>query len=102
MPAINFNQLFNALPNFQFFSLGTIVSAAIQAVFIFAGFALLLYMIFGGFQLMTSGGDPGKIKEGQAVITHGIVGFLIIFTAYWLVQLVGTIFGIAEIQTIFQ
>lgn len=51
---------------------------------------------------MTSSGDPAKTKEAQAILTHGIVGFLVIFVAYWIVQLVGQIFGITDIQQTFQ
>lgn len=103
--AIDFNQLQDALPGFRFpltGGVGDVLFLATQYIFVIAGLALLLYLLYGGFQMMTSGGDPGALKEAQAKITNAIVGFVIIFVAYWLVQLVGVAFGIKEIQDIFQ
>ena len=83
-------------------TVGGIVSSLVTYLFVFAGFALLLYLIFGGFQLMTAGGDPAKLKESRAVITNALVGFLVILVAYWVVQAIGIVFGIGEISTIFR
>ena len=76
---------------------GQVIFQLLNYLFVFAGLALLLYLIYGGFQLMTSGGDPGKMKEAKAIITNALVGFLIIFIAYWLVQALGIIFGVQGI-----
>lgn len=101
---IDFNNLQGALPNFRFPAaggLGQVIFVATQYIFIIAGLVLLFYLISGGFAFMTSGGDPGKLKEARATITHAILGFLLIFIAYWIIQLVGTIFGISDIQSLF-
>lgn len=100
MGAIDFNKINEALrpkPYGPGDPLGRIIGDAVKYIFVFAGLALLLYLIYGGFQLMTSGGDPGKMKEARAIITNAVVGFLIIFVAYWLVQAVGIIFGVQGI-----
>lgn len=78
--------------------LGTILSRAIPLIFGFAGFALLLMVISAGFTLMTSAGDPKKMESGKQRLTNGIVGFLIIFVAMWVVQLAGIIFNIPEFK----
>lgn len=83
-------------------TVGGIVTSLVTYIFVFAGFALLLYLIFGGFQLMTAGGDPAKVKAAREFITNAVVGFFIIFVAYWVVQAVGIVFGIGEITTIFK
>lgn len=82
-------------------SIGGIVSAAIPFVFAFAGIGLLLMLIFGGFALLTSAGDAKKLEQGKQQITYAILGFVVIFLAYWIVQLAGKIFGIEEIKNIF-
>lgn len=81
--------------------IGTILSAAIPWIFIISGMALLLYIIFGGLQLMLSRGDPKAAGAAKAHITNALTGFIIIFIAYWAVQLVGLIFGLQSITTIF-
>jgi hypothetical protein len=52
----------------------------------------------GGFELLTSGGDPEKAKKAQERITSALIGFLIIFLAYWLTQILEVIFGISIFQ----
>lgn len=81
--------------------LGLLISEALRFLFVFAGLGLLLYLLYGGFQLMTSGGDPKGIAEGKGKITNAIAGFLIIFVAFWVVQAVAIIFGLKELQSIF-
>lgn len=67
--------------------LGTLVAKALPFVFIFSGLAMLVYLVLGGFQLMTSAGDPKAIKEAQGKITNALIGFFVIFAAYWLIQI---------------
>ncbi|MBI3342893.1 hypothetical protein HY032_01935 [Candidatus Gottesmanbacteria bacterium] len=75
---------------------------AIAFIFAFAGIGLLLMLILAGFNFLTSAGDPKKLEMGKQRLTYAIVGFLVIFTAYWAVQLAGIIFGIQEIQSTFK
>ena len=70
-----------------------IVNSLVQYLFVIAGLILLFLLIFGGFELMTSAGDPEKIKKAQAKITSAIVGFLIIFLSYWIAQALGIMLG---------
>lgn len=82
--------------------LGEIVSGLLPYLFVGAGLLLLLYLIFGGLSLMLSRGDPKAVQSAKDKITGALVGFIIVFAAYWIVQLVGTILGIKAIQTIFK
>ncbi len=74
--------------------LGDIISAFLPHILIFAGLAMLVMIVYGGFQLMVSGGDSEGIREGKAKITWGIIGFLIVFSSYFIVQLVGAVFKV--------
>lgn len=74
-------------------TIGDVFSDALKYVFIFAGLGVLVYLLYGGFQLMISGGDPAAIDEAKGKITNAIIGFIIIFTSYWLIQIIETIFG---------
>jgi hypothetical protein len=90
-----------ASPNFVGADIGTIVAAAIPYVFGFAGFALLIYIVFAGFTLLMSRGDQKGVAAAQANLTYAIVGFIIVFASYWIVQIVGRVLGITQFQTIF-
>lgn len=100
----NITELEDKVPGFKFVggSIGDIVSELLKYLFPLAGLLLLLYLLFGGFQLMTSGGDPKKMQEAKGKLTNALVGFIIVFIAYWLVQIVGKILGIEIITSIFR
>jgi len=71
-----------------------LVNKAQDIFFSIAGILLLAYLIWGGFDYLTSMGDPKKAEAGRTKITNAIIGFFIIFTAYWIVQLVAFVFGL--------
>lgn len=74
-------------------SLPSIIASSLSFVFAFAGIGLLLMIIRAGFTLMMSAGDAKKLASGRTALTNAIVGFIIIFSAFWIVQIAGTIFG---------
>jgi len=91
------NSGFTGLPT----TISAIVTKAFPFIFALAGVGLLLMIIAAGFTLMTSAGDAKKMEDGKNKLTFAIVGFLVIFTAFWVVQLLGTMFGVAPIKTLF-
>ncbi|MBI2405271.1 hypothetical protein HYV22_03785 [Candidatus Gottesmanbacteria bacterium] len=82
--------------------IGAIITKAIPFIFAFAGIGLLIILIAGGFGVLTSSGDAKKLAGASQRITYAIVGFIVIFTAFWAVQLAGKILGIPEIQSTFK
>lgn len=74
--------------------MGSVISKAITYVFPLAGLILFFMLIAGGFQLLTSAGDPEATKKGYQKILYAVIGFMIIFVAYWLIQIIEIIFGI--------
>jgi len=78
----------------KFNSLADLVNNAKDIFFPIAGIVLLAYLIWGGFDYLTSMGDPKKAEAGRTKITNAIIGFFIIFTAYWIVQLVAFVLGL--------
>jgi len=71
-----------------------IINALLPYIFIFAGIILFAMLIAGGFSIFVSAGNPEKIKKGQAMLVNALIGFLIIFSAYWIIQLVEYSLGI--------
>jgi len=82
-------------------NIGDIVSRLIPYIFGIAGIALLLMIIFSGFQMLTSAGDPKALESAQKRLVNAIIGFVIIFAAYWIIQFIGKILGIEVFGTIF-
>ena len=79
---------------FEFDSLASIVNKAVTYLFPIAGIFLFLYLVWGGFDFLTSMGDPKKAETGKNKIISALIGFLLIFAAYWIVQLLTRVFNI--------
>lgn len=75
-------------------NLGSLVSTLLPFIYAAAGLCLLVVLVMGGLTLMTSAGDQNKIKEGYGKITAGLIGFLIIFVSYFIVQIVEVVLGV--------
>lgn len=83
-------------------TIGDLLGRLIPYIFAGAGIALLVYLIMGGFNLMFSGGDPKKIEAGRQTIANALIGFVIVFVAYWLVQILGLILGLGGVGEVFK
>lgn len=75
-------------------TIGDIINMVLPYVFVIAGLILLFMLILGGIQLMTAAGNPDKTKAGYGRITHALIGFLIVFVAYFVSQLVEVMLGV--------
>lgn len=74
--------------------IGDIINRSMDYVFLFAGVALLLMLLAGGFKFLTSGGDPKKMQSGQQQVTWALVGFVLIFVSFFIVQIAEVMFGL--------
>jgi hypothetical protein len=73
---------------------GGILTRALQGfIFPIAGIILFVQLLLGGFQMLTGAASKG-VDEGKQKITAAVIGFIILFAAYWIMQLIELIFGI--------
>ena len=73
---------------------GAIISRALGSfIFPIAGIILFVQLLLGGFQMLTGAAAKG-MDEGKQKITSALIGFIILFAAYWIAQLLELIFGI--------
>ncbi|MFA6017207.1 MAG: hypothetical protein WC744_03920 [Patescibacteria group bacterium] len=75
-------------------SLGAIITKALNFIMPMAGIILLFVLISGGYDYMMSQGNADKIKAGQAKITSGIVGFILLIISFLITRLIAAIFGL--------
>lgn len=85
-----------SLGNFRFAyqNVGQVISSLLPLIFTGAGIALLIYLLAGGFKLLTSGGNPEQIARGQKMLTNAFIGFLIVISSYWIGQIIDIIFNL--------
>lgn len=75
--------------------LASLVSLIVRGSLVLAGIILLFYFIFGGISMIAGAGgsDPQKLEQGKKAATTALIGFIIVFAAYWIVKLIGQIIG---------
>ncbi len=54
-----------------------------------AGGIAFLLIIYGGFKLTFSRGDPQAVQDGREVITSAIIGLIIVIFSVFLLRLIG-------------
>lgn len=75
-------------------AVGSIISGTIGVMFI-ASFAMsFAYLVFGGIQWITSGGDKASLEAARNKITHALVGLVIVASAWAVITLVAQFFGL--------
>lgn len=75
-------------------SVSELISSILPNIYIIAGIILLFLIIGAGFAIMSSTNDPQKKGQGGKALTAAIVGFLILFASYWIIQIIETITGV--------
>lgn len=71
-----------------------LVTKALPYIFGAAGIILLLIIISSGYQMMISKGDPKVMQLAQGKLTTALVGILILFASFFVVQLILKFLGI--------
>jgi hypothetical protein len=77
-------------------TIGDLVSTGLGIAFVVAGIILLVSFIIAGIGLISGAGDnnPEKLEKGKQALTSTVIGFVVVFTAYWIVKLIQQVTGI--------
>ena len=70
--------------------LRVVIANIIKTAMGFLGIIAVLIILYGGFKWMTSAGSDEKVGEAKKIITSGIIGLIIIVTAYAIATFVVT------------
>lgn len=73
---------------------GSIISETLAFFFPLTGLILFFYIVWGGFQIVLGSADKKNVDEGKKRISSAIVGFLLLFSAYWVAKIVETVFNL--------
>lgn len=71
------------------------LGAGIQWMILIAILLSLVFLVLGGIQWTSSGGDKGKIAAARSKITFAIVGLIVALTGFFIVGIFGTFFGVS-------
>ena len=75
-------------------NLGGIVAAGITLMLMLAVIIALFYLVLGGIRWVTSGGDKAKVESARNHIIAAIIGLVIAFLAFFIIQVALGFFGL--------
>jgi len=80
----------------KYIDIAQLVGLILKNSITLAGIILLSLFFFGGISyIMSAGsGDAKKTAQAQDAITSAVIGFLVIFTSYFIIQIIEIITGI--------
>ena len=78
-----------SLPN-----VGVLVSILLSNALVIAGIVFLFLIVFAGFNMIAGAGDAQKTQKAQQTITTGLIGFIIVLFAYFVLRFFEYLFGI--------
>ena len=84
-------------PNLKILDFGQLVIALIGAILFIAALAAFFFLLLGGFQWITSGGDKAGVEGAQKKIQAAVIGLIIVFAAWALMLILGQFLGIENI-----
>ena len=93
--AFNIGSAFNS-PIGQTVQLADLVSIILFNALAISGVIMLFLMIGGGISIIAGAGqgNPESAARGRQAVTAAVIGFIIIFAAYWIIQIVETVTGL--------
>ena len=75
-------------------SIGEFITAILPNVLMASGVLLFFLLIGGGFAIMTGGDNPQQKAQGSKAITSAVIGFILVFAAFWIIQIIQFITGV--------
>ncbi len=97
--AFHLGQTGNAIKTYG--TLSTFLSPIVKDTFVLAGVIFVALLVFGGVTYIMNAGSADKegMEKGKNALTAAIAGFIIIFAAYWIVQIVQFVAGVDIFNT---
>jgi hypothetical protein len=83
-------------------SFGGLVNGVVSFVMVIAAVLVFLYLIWGGIEWITSGGDKGKTEAARNKITSAVIGLIVIAASYAILTLALNFLGFSSLNDVFQ
>lgn len=83
-------------------SFGGLVNGIVSFIMVIAAVLVFLYLIWGGIEWITSGGDKGKTEAARNKITSAVIGLIVIAASYAILTLALNFLGFSNLNEVFQ
>ena len=81
-------------PGMKITDIGLLLSRIISVALMVAAIMVFAFLVWGGIQWISSGGDKGKVEEARSRITNALIGLAIVAAAWAIMNLVSYFFGV--------
>lgn len=75
-------------------TLSQVITTAIGVMTIVAFIWFVIQFFLGAVSIIGAGADKGKLEQARSKITTSLIGVVVVISAIFLIEIVGTIFGI--------
>ncbi len=75
-------------------AIASFINLLLPNIFIISGLIMLILLIGGGFSIVASGGNAKSVESGKNQIMSAVIGFIIIFAAYWIILIIEKFTGV--------
>lgn len=72
-----------------------IMNRVLLFAFPLAGLILFVMLLWGGFEMLTGAATKKSLDSGRQRITTAVLGFLLLFVSFWIVQIIEVVFGVS-------
>jgi hypothetical protein len=86
----------SGVPLESYKSMSQIVNPLLKNSLTLAGIIFLALILIGGLGMIISAGknDPKKAEQSQKTLTSAIIGFAVVFCAYFIIQIIQVLTGV--------
>lgn len=82
-------------------NIGSLINGVLSFVMVIAALLVFLYLIMGGIEWITSGGDSGKTEKARNKITAAVVGLVVLAASYAVLLIVLNFLGFDNLGQVF-
>ena len=80
---------------------GQLINGVLSFVMVIAALLVFLYLIWGGIEWITSGGDKGKTETARNKITSAVIGLIVVAASYAILTLALNFLGFSDLNEVF-
>ncbi len=70
------------------------LSSLLSGVMMISGLLLLVYLVWGSVEWISSGGESGKIQKARDKMTQAVIGLVVLASVLAVFQLIQTLIGV--------
>lgn len=80
---------------------GDLINGVLSFVMVVAALLVFMYLIWGGIEWITSGGDKGKTENARNKITSAVIGLVVVAASYAILSLALNFLGFRNLNEVF-